>query len=312
MNLTKRRVRALARQARVGQMALDGPAPFVRADIQPSCGPQGFGPNSGCGTKMIALTQNILAGGQAVFRFTTPGAFCPSRIYIMSAGIQLMFVLSIRSGLQEQVLGGSETTGNIPLVPAELFAIDNNCCCITCMPCICQPAVPFEVTLGNTDVIPVDATVILIGSYLDATDPRYQTANGCPPRFLSDILGPGCSPGEFDKITGLAASMTPGGSITLRIETPGKFCPRRMFWGSSAATDFIVITELKVGTKHSIISGSLPLNLFTLDNECCVFPCFDCICMPGVPMTIKLRNLDAEAPRTVFGALCGSYEDACD
>ncbi len=264
-------------------------------------GPQAIQYGSDCGipneTKIAAQTKTFLAGVEDTWRITTPGAFCPTRIYITMIDPPLdTFVTSIRMGLEEQVISGHFEGGQFPLVTRDLFSIANNCCPLICMPCICQPGVPLEVSFVSP-ISPVVATLVVFGVYLDASDPRYATLPDCPPD-------------GGDKIVPFAATVVAGGTESVTIETPGRFCPRYMIIHNNQASDFN-ITFIKSGVKHQIISGTLPATLFTIANECCVLACFDCLCAPGYPLSIGFQNTDTEDPHTIFGALVGSYEDVC-
>ena len=270
------------------------------------CGP---GRAGSCDEKIIAKTQTVGALGTSIFSFRTPGAFCPRQMYIVTTlGLSGNFVSSIKAGLDQQII--VQNHGDNPLVTQDLFSIENHCCQVLCLPCICQPAVPYEVTYHNGAGAPDDVTIILVGTYLDASDPRYQTESGCPPRFLTDMSAPGCPPEGADKLVPFGLALGPGASGSVVLETPGAFCPRAMLIDRNGST-FVDVTRILSGLKHQIISGSLPSELFTIDNECCVLACFDCICKPGYPLTLGFRNTDAEGQRIVTGVLIGTYDDAC-
>lgn len=308
MNLAKRRSRREGRAA----VGLEEVIAYDRVRYGSDCG----SPDTmKIVAKSITLAAQGMAGDEGTVSITTPGAFCPSRMYVIaSADLDDSFIGSIRSGLDQQMIAGQQSPQiSGPFVPltAQLFDIGNNCCPVLCLPCICQPAVPFEVAIANGEPMSQTFTVILFGTYLDASDPRYAVEPGCPPRFLSQVNAPGCPSDGGDKILPFSPGLVGAGDeVIVRLETSGRFCPRQMFFESNNS-DFFQVTMIRSGIKHQIIQGTLPANLFTINNECCTLACFDCMCKPGYPLFIGLRNTDAEAPRPIFGALIGSYEDAC-
>lgn len=237
--------------------------------------------------------------GEATVRITTPGSFCPLQMFIVSDDLELIFVGSIKNGLEEQIvstnIGGTATK----ILPATMFSIDNHCCQPTCMRCLCMPGVPFEVLLGNTDVTPEDVTVVLVGVYSDVyplpTTPQ-QLAVECEPHNT--------------KFAGFALVLQSGERQTIRIETPGRFCPTGMFIQPSNFL-FGLVTGIKSGIKEQIIEGGLPLNIFTVRNQCCSLACFDCLCQPGYPLEIEFFNDNPEGPLVITGGVVGSYEDYC-
>jgi hypothetical protein len=241
--------------------------------------------------KFAAATITVPAGGTATARVVTPGAFCPVSMYLVSDDLELILVSSIHVGLEEQIVNRQPGTGITGVLPATMFGTENHCCPTRCLPCLCVPEVPFEVDLFNSDITDEDVTVVLVGTYTEA----------CLP---ADV--PFC----YDKYVGFVANLSTGQEATIRITTPGRFCPRNMFLETSTEL-FGLITGIKSGLKEQIISGSLDMSLFSTANKCCILSCFDCLCMPGYPLEITLFNNNAEGPLVVFGGLVGTYEDAC-
>jgi hypothetical protein len=241
--------------------------------------------------KYAAATVTVPAGGTATARVVTPGTFCPVTMYLVSDDLELILVSSIHVGLEEQIVNRQPVTGITGVLPATMFSIENHCCPTKCLPCLCVPEVPFEVDLYNTDVTPEDVTVVLVGTYLE--------------NCLEPVQSEPC----YEKYVGFVVALSPAETESISITTPGRFCPRYMFL--QADRDFAVIDSIMSGLKEQIISGSIRASLFTVDNKCCIFACFDCLCMPGYPLKITFRNTDAEGPVTLFGALVGTYEDAC-
>ena len=239
--------------------------------------------------------------GVATARITTPGSFCPLQMYIFSDDLELIFVVGIKNGLEEQII--SQTISGQPgatLLPATMFGPDNHCCQHACMRCLCKPGVPFEVILANSDVTPEDVTVVLVGVYTDL----YPM-----PNTLAD-MPPVCEP-HNTKYVGFALNLSPGETETVHLETPGKFCATGMFLEIPGDSSFVEIISIKAGIKQQIISGALAASLFTSENECCSLQCFDCLCKPGYPLEITFHNKDAEGAHIVFGGLVGSYEEVC-
>lgn len=241
------------------------------------------------------------ASGLATARITTPGSFCPLQMYIFGDDLELIAVLSIKNGLEEQIIAQTIAgSAGATLLPATMFGPDNHCCQHACMRCLCKPGVPFEVTLSNSDITPEDVTVVLVGVYTDL----YPM-----PTTLAD-MPPVCEP-HNTKYAGFALSLSPGETETIHIETPGKFCATGMFLQISGDSSFVEILSIKAGIKQQIIQGGLPGALFTDANDCCSLSCFDCLCKPGYPLEITFHNKDAEGSHLVVGGLVGSYEEVC-
>lgn len=257
--------------------------------------------------KYAADTVTVPNAGTATVRITTPGSFCPLQMYIFAPTIDAVntldaiSVISIKNGLEEQIIPQT-ISGNVgaTLLPATMFGIENHCCPMACMRCLCKPGVPFEVELFNSALVPLDVTVVLVGVYTDL----YPM-----PTDLSQMPSV-CQPHDT-KYVGFAVNLSPSETETVHIETPGKFCGTGMFLQISGDDTFVEILSIKAGIKQQIIDGPLPGILFTLANDCCSLQCFDCLCAPGYPLEITFHNRDAEGSHVVLGGLVGSYEEVC-
>lgn len=243
------------------------------------------------------VTASLAMGASETLVFSTPGAFCPMKMFVIgSVDTTDVFVTGIKSGLEEQIISGN--------VPGDLWALENDCCPVACLSCICSPGVTYEVTVLNNDAMAQTVTVVLVGSYRDACPPGMN-----PDQMLPDV--PGCPRPGGDKLLAFNNTLAMGGSDSEVLTTPGKFCPRQLFVGLGGQPGDVSITGIKSGLKDQIISGSLPATLFSTSNECCVLACFDCLCAPGYPLTLDLLNNDAMNASTINGVLVGSYTDAC-
>jgi hypothetical protein len=165
--------------------------------------------------------------------------------------------------------------------------------------------VPFEVIFDNGTGTNVDVTVVLIGEYIDIPPDQFQ--------FNQPVPDPACCPPpSSDKLMGFATGISGGAHTTLRLTTPGEFCPRQMFLTTvGPAESFLVIDGIRSGLDETIMSGTLPVSLFTVSNKCCVLTCLDCACAPGYPFEIDIRNTHPETPALIAGAFVGCYNDAC-
>jgi len=243
---------------------------------------------------MSATTSSLAAGASQTLTFTTPGAFCPMKM-LMFASVDIgdVTVDSVKSGLEDQVIEGP--------IPATLWGLDNNCCPVACLRCLCAPGVPLEVTVTNDDAMAQTVTVTLVGAYRDA----------CPPNGIMGMLPeiPGCPTPGSDKLLGFELEIPGSSSESVELTTPGRFCPRQLFLEATDITS-ITLTSIQSGLKDQIISGAIPGRLFSDENDCCILSCFDCLCAPGYPLTLTFANSDA-ASSTVTGVLVGSYVDAC-
>lgn len=244
--------------------------------------------------KFLAGTLSFIGTDTQTISFTTPGAFCPYKMFIITTGsITDMVVSGIKAGIEEQIISGT--------IPADLFGLFNDCCPVACLKCLCSPGIEYQVTLTEVGGGASDVTVVLVGSYLDACPPG--------PYVVPDV--PGCPRPGSDKLLGFTSVQgTAAGTTTLTLTTPGKYCPRQMFVSDDPT--LFSFEGIRSGLKDQIISGTLPATLFSTNNECCVLACFDCLCMPGYPLFLDIHNdFTGEGPAVIRGALIGSYEDYC-
>src|SRR4029453_6411699 len=281
-------------------------APYSNAPSLPVPRSVGNGPavgqmNIGCPVfpstmkYLSETTATLVPGASETLEFTTPGAFCPIKMIVTgSVDTNDVSIVHIISGLEDQIITGE--------VPGGLFSIANSCCPVACLKCLCSPGVPLRVTVTNDDAMSQTITVTLVGAYLDACPP-----NGSP--YDLPVV-PGCPYPGSDKLVGFEVSIADGGTSSVEITTPGKFCPRALFLASADLAS-ITIVSIKSGLKDQIISGEMPASLFGIDNECCVLACFDCLCAPGYPLTLTFANDGGSDPSVVRGALIGTYTDAC-
>lgn len=255
----------------------------------------------------IADSHTIPAGGTAEYVFDSPGIFCPQRLLITGNDedpddVPLIFIVSIKTGIRNQIITG--------LVPAGVYSTDNTCCPPACLDCMCAPGVQLVVTLLNTDVAPRGVTVTLVGAYYDI--PAGMTAREASANVRKDF--PGCPIPGIDKLVGFTTgSITGRTSIQVDVETPGRFCPRQLFFfnNTNLATDLIFITSIRSPVDDNIISGRIPLRLWSILNKCCVLTCLPCLCMPGVPMSLTIEVPLGETTGSVDGVVLGDYEDVC-
>ncbi len=244
---------------------------------------------------MSATTASLAMGATATLTFTTPGAFCPMKMIVFaSVDVDDVNILSVMSGLEDQVISGP--------VPAGVFSIENNCCPISCLKCLCAPGVPLSVEVENIDAMAQTVTVVLIGSYLDVCPP-----NGTYPSAVPDV--PGCPTPGSDKLLGFEVTVAMNSTNSVELTTPGRFCPRQLFLAATAI-DGLTVTNIQSGLKDQIISGALPAALFGVDNECCILSCFDCLCAPGYPLTLGFEDTSGSS-NVVRGVLVGTYSDVC-
>jgi hypothetical protein len=252
--------------------------------------------------RYLSRTVTIPAGGTGTFKFTCPGIFCPQRMMVMSDDIELMFITKIASGTKNQLISG--------IVPATFFGTGNTCCPISCLDCICAPGVWLEVQILNTDVSSEDVTVILIGTYYDI--PPGMTAR----QAMKDFTGcyPGCPIPGTDKLVGISESLVGLSELDIEIETPGRFCPKHLFFQLRSLEHTLAdvfVTSIRSPINEMIVGGRIPATMWSIENKCCILSCFDCLCVPGVPMTISLDIPGAEGGQTLFGVVMGDHEDVC-
>lgn len=294
------RRQADTRIVRVGQDYNPAMVPPPMSVPQPLRGVPGVG-HAMCPTfpssmkYMSATTASLAMGASETLEFTTPGAFCPMKMIVTaSVDVNDVDITAIESGLEDQVISGP--------VPAGLFSLENDCCPVSCLKCLCAPGVPLRITVTNGDAMAQTVTVTFIGAYLDVCPPAGS------PYTLPNV--PGCPNPGSDKLVGFELSIPSDESASVEITTPGRFCPRALFLAASIDILEISIENIQSGLKDQIISGALPAALFSLENECCILACFDCLCAPGYPLTLTLHNVDAMT-QVVRGVLVGDYTDAC-
>jgi len=252
--------------------------------------------------RYLSRTVTIPASSTGTFQFTSPGIFCPQRMLVISDDVELMFITKIASGTKNQIISG--------VVPATFFGTGNTCCPISCLDCICAPGVKLEVQILNTDVTSEDVTVILIGTYYDI--PPGMTAR----QAMKDLTGcyPGCPVPGSDKLVGSSESLVGLSELDIEIETPGRFCPKHLFFQLRSLENTLAdvfVTGIRTPIDEMIVGGRIPATMWSIENKCCILSCFDCLCVPGVPMTISLDVPPAEGGQTLFGVVMGDYEDVC-
>ncbi len=127
---------------------------------------------------------------------------------------------------------------------------------------------------------------------------------------------PGCPVPGKDKLVGFVTG-APGDdlphTVTVNIETPGRFCPRQLFFTPIAGLtlDNTFVTSVRTAVDENIISGRIPIRFWSIANDCCVMTCLPCLCMPGVPMQITLDLPGSGSGSVLAGTIVGDYEDAC-
>ncbi len=141
---------------------------------------------------------------------------------------------------------------------------------------------------------------------------------------LGPAVGDACNPPDWGVIKYAAGTVTVpenGGTATVRITTPGSFCPLQMYLIGPIVDEinlleFISVLSIKNGLDEQIIPQTvsgvtgatlLPATMFGPDNHCCPHLCMRCLCKPGVPFEVKLFNSDGEMDVTVV--LVGVYTD---
>jgi len=121
---------------------------------------------------------------------------------------------------------------------------------------------------------------------------------------------PTCCPlGGSYRVFNKTVTIAAGESLDVVYKFPGPFCPTRMFISTAEPETPLFIEGIKVGTTN-VVDGSMPAGLFSPDLECCPLLCLDCVCKPGVPLTLRFSSQD-DAPITFIISLFGCYEEAC-
>lgn len=145
---------------------------------------------------------------------------------------------------------------------------------------------------------------------------RAPARNPAPARAVGQEIPacpmpPGCCvfPGEMKFISG-SVTLAAGATGTIPLDSPGMFCPQKMFVFADVDLTDVVITGIKAGIRNQIISGEIDGQAFGIANVCCPIACIDCLCMPGVDLDVTVRNDDA-LTQTITVVLIGCYVDAC-
>ncbi|SRR6266545_1660229 len=300
------RQRARAARVAVGANCFDAPI-AIQERVDKLCASDGY-----TGKYVARTVEGIANTATATFRFTAPGAFCPKRMFVFAfnsatgavVDVDSSAIAFIKVGLEQQILAvGPRSVGGLPFVPAQMFSIENFCCPVFCPPCICAPQVPFEVQFGNGEGVTLDVTIVLIGDYIDVPPDQFQ--------FNQPPVDPECCPPpSSDKLLGFGTTLEAGESKTISLTVGGQFCPRQMFLSNLGLTN-VVIDGIRSGLHENLITGPIPPTLFTIDNKCCILECFECICAPGYPIQIDVRNTHPEVAAAIIGAFVGCYTDAC-
>jgi hypothetical protein len=249
--------------------------------------------------KYIAGSISLTTTASGTVSLDSPGMFCPQKIFVFgSVDINDIRITAIKAGIRNQIISGT--------IDARVFSIANTCCPVACLDCLCMPGVSLDISFVNDDAMTQTVTVVIVGCYVDACPPGGISMNAPAP-----IPVPGCpAPGSdklvgFDSLTSVSASAT----ASFSIETPGRFCPRQMLLFTGTSFTGVNVTKIQSGLDNQIISGSMPAELWSIDNDCCILSCFKCLCAPGVPLLIDIQN--GGTAQRIRGMLVGTYSDAC-
>lgn len=246
--------------------------------------------------RYLSKTESIpVSSVPTTISLETPGAFCPKYMYIVAPDLDEIFITSIKSGLEEQVISGDIT--------AQYFSVNNPCCPVACFPCLCMPGVPLEVTVYNTDLAAAaDVTVGLVGDYY----------NVCPPNGQQMVADMRAACGN-SKLIGFSAAISDNASVDFSLETPGKFCPSNIFFVSTVNLLGVFLDSAEVALEENIIGDGFPVDAWSNTNESCCLPfCVQCLCMPGVPLNLTVTQTEAgPGAQTINGVVQGSYAPAC-
>jgi hypothetical protein len=250
--------------------------------------------------KYIAESITLATGASGTVSLDSPGMFCPQKLFIFATvGLADVLITKVQAGIRNQILSGE--------IVATAFGIANTCCPIACIDCMCMPGVTLDVTVQNNNAMTQTITVVAIGCYVDACPPGgMATSMPVPPPV------PGCPMPGSDKLVGFdsgSINVAASATVTFTIETPGRFCPRQMLLFASSSFTGVFVDVIQSGIENQIIEGSLPAELWSIDNDCCILSCFKCLCMPGVPLILKVRN--GSTAQRIRGMLVGTYQDAC-
>ncbi len=124
-------------------------------------------------------------------------------------------------------------------------------------------------------------------------------------------MPPGCCvfPSSMKYIAGSITLLT-ATSGTISLDSPGMFCPMKMFVFASVDLADVRISSIKAGIRNQILTGTVDALAFSTGNTCCPIACLDCLCMPGVDLDVTVINDDAMT-QTITVVLVGCYVDAC-
>lgn len=295
--------RTVGHARRTGQKSYSGSVTEenVRVDVpmlnSPPGMPQRSTPNMCSGKeRYLSQTESVpVSSVPTTISLETPGAFCPKYMYITAPDLTEIFVTSIKSGLDEQIISGDVT--------ALYFSTQNECCPVACFPCLCMPGVPLEVTVYNTDgAAAADVTVSLVGDYY----------NVCPPNGQQMVQDMRAACGNA-KLIGFQSAISDGASVDFSLETPGKFCPSNIFFVASVGITGMFLDSAEVALEENIIGDGFPLEPWSNVNESCCLPfCVQCLCMPGVPLNLTVTQTAAgPGAQTINGVVQGAYSPAC-
>lgn len=254
---------------------------------------QPSGPNASCPILPASFTVEAATGNNTInLGDNIPGAFCPIQMIVTGSNLDEVFFTEFSQGRRNMVLEGR--------ISAHLFGLDNPCCYVGCLPCLCAPGVSYNVSFDVTGSAQ-DVTATFYGTYADWCSP-----GGVPPvDAVQRIMPPGC---QFeDALVGIDIEIPASGTFEYDLDLPGFFCPRRLL-ATGSNVDDITLTEWRTGRLSDILGEGLPLSHLGPTVECCPPLCFQCSCAPGVPIHIEATG---SAGQTAHLDVVGSFRDAC-
>jgi len=120
--------------------------------------------------KLVGVNAGVFTTNvQRTVEIETPGRFCPRQLFLSSTSttgqlnpISFIEVVDIRTATDGQIIEGP--------VPGALWSVQNKCCVMSCLPCLCMPGVPLLLTLRSTIPAEEEQTVVaaLIGDFEEA------------------------------------------------------------------------------------------------------------------------------------------------
>jgi hypothetical protein len=238
--------------------------------------------------KLASDSISLLTTASGTLEITTPGLFCPNELTLFaSVDLTDVRVTQIRVGLENQVISGS--------LSGEIFG-NAQCCALACLKCLCSPSIPLEIDVTNLDAMTQVITAVVKGTYVDACEN--------PPVDAMYKLPEGCRPNE--KFLGFDVTIPAGGTITVPVQTPGRFCPRLMFiTGPDVAT--VSLAQVNNGLESELL-GPIPAQYFEIRECGCRVLCFKCICAPGV---VENFTFTGGAGDIIHVDLVGEYTKVC-